>query len=62
MLGQGRVFNKEVFEEKSKNMIFCIVSNVNFPHIRVKFVKGEVLLQKYPLGVIGIKHHDEFFE
>jgi hypothetical protein len=61
MLGQGRIFNKEVFEEKSKKMIFCIVSNVNFPHIRVKFVKGEVLMQKYPLGVIGIKHHDEFF-
>ena len=28
MLGQGRKFDKEVFTEKTKKLIFCIVSNV----------------------------------
>lgn len=61
MLGQGRKFDKTVFEEKTKKLIFCIVSNVNFPEIKVKFVKGTDLLVKYPSGKIPLKEHVEFF-
>ena len=31
----------DIFEEKSKKLVFCIVSNVDFPNIKVKFVKGK---------------------
>ena len=31
MIGQGRKFDKTQFEEKSKKLIFCIVSNIDFP-------------------------------
>ena len=61
MLGQGRKFDKEVFENKSKKLIFCIVSNINFPEIKIKFIKGEDLIINYPLGKIPIKDHDIFF-
>ena len=47
MKGTGRKFNKEEFEEKSKKLIFCIVSNINFPEIKVRFVRGSKLLEKY---------------
>ena len=61
MLGQGRVFNKNVFEEKSKKLIFIIVSNVNFPEIKIKFVKGIDLLTIYPNGKIPLNDHIKFF-
>lgn len=62
MLGQGRKFNKEIFEEKTKKMIFCIVSNVHFPNIKVRFVKGITLLPKYPNGKIPSKDFIKFFD
>ena len=61
MLGQGRVFNQTEFEEKSKKLIFCIVSNINFPEIKIKFMKGEDLIKIYPKGSISLKDHDKFF-
>ena len=61
MLGQGRKFDKVVFEEKTKKLIFCIVSNINFPEIKIKFVKGTDLLVKYPKGKIPLKDNIEFF-
>lgn len=62
MKGQGRIFNQELFEEKSKKLIFCIVSNINFPHIKIRFVKGEDLIKKYPKGNIELKEHIIFFD
>ncbi len=61
MIGTGRIFNKEEFEEKTKKLIFCIVSNIHFPRIRVRFVRGITLLEKYPKGVIPLKDADKFF-
>ena len=61
MKGQGRKFNKEVFEEKTKKLIFCIVSNVNFPEIKIRFVKGAELFILYPNGKIPLNDHIKFF-
>jgi hypothetical protein len=61
MLGQGRVFDNEVFEEKSKKMIFCIVSNINFPEIQIRFISGVELLSKYPKGKIPLSKLIKFF-
>lgn len=32
MIGTGRKFEKDEFEEKANKLIYCIVSNINFPH------------------------------
>jgi hypothetical protein len=61
MIGQGRKFDKEVFEKKCDKLIFCVVSNINFPEIKIRFVKGSELAAKYPKGTIPPKDHDEFF-
>ena len=61
MLGQGRKFDKVVFQEKTKNLIFCIASVVDFPVLKVKFVRGTDLIEKYPKGSIPFKDHIKFF-
>ena len=61
MLGQGRVFDKEKFEEKTIKLIFCIVSNINFPEIKVKFIRGIDLIKLYPKGKIPSKDYIKFF-
>ena len=61
MLGQGRSFNQEVFNEKSSKLIYCIVSNVNFPEIKIRFVNGPDLVAQYPKGKIPLKDYVKFF-
>ena len=62
MLGQGRHFNKEVFEKKASGLIYAIVSVVNFPEIKIRFVKGIDLLPLYPKGEITLSQHEDFFK
>ena len=62
MLGQGRKFDEGVFIEKSNKLIFCIVSNINFPEIKIKFMKGSDLIKSYPKGKIHLKEHVKFFD
>jgi len=61
MIGQGRHFDKAVFDEKSRGLNYIIVSNVNFPEIKVRFLKGADLAALYPTGEIKMKDHDKFF-
>jgi hypothetical protein len=61
MIGEGRTFNKKIFEEKAKNLIYIIVSNVHFPEIKIKFVKGSELIKQYPKGKISENDFDKFF-
>jgi hypothetical protein len=62
MIGEGRKFNQEVFEEKAKQLIYIIVSNVNFPEIKVRFVRGVDLIVDYPKGIIPSKDLVKFFD
>ena len=62
MIGEGRKFDKTIFEEKAKKLIYIIVSNVNFPEIKVKFIKGTELLILYPKGEIHLKDFSKFFD
>jgi hypothetical protein len=61
MLGQGRKFDKDIFSSKCKKLIYCIVSNINFPEIKIRFVKGYVLERMYPNAKIPLKDHVKFF-
>ena len=62
MLGQGRKFDQEIFQEKAKKLVYCIVSNIHFPVIKVKFMRGLHLIAKYPKGKIPSKDHIKFFD
>ena len=62
MIGQGRKFDEEKFREKTVKLIFCIVSNVAFPRIKVRFVRGSELIKLYPRGEIPLKDHVKFFD
>jgi len=61
MIGEGRMFNQSIFEEKAKQLIYIIVSNVAFPLIKVRFVRGSDLIRTYPFGKISSKDHVKFF-
>ena len=61
MIGSGRTFDKEKFLEKADRLIYCIVSNIYFPDIKIKFVPGHELIKKYPNGTIHVNEHDTFF-
>jgi hypothetical protein len=61
MIGEGRTFNKEIFDEKAKKLIYIIVSNINFPEIKIKFIRGIDLIVDYPTGIIPLKHFKKFF-
>jgi len=62
MIGTGRKFDQELFEQKANKLIYIIVSNILFPEIRVKFVTGFDLLIQYPNGVIPYADYGKFFE
>ena len=62
MIGSGRKFDRELFEQKTNKLIYIIVSNILFPEIRVKFVTGADLLVQYPNGVIPYADYGKFFE
>lgn len=61
MIGTGRTFKKEEFEKKANKLIYCIVSNILFPVIKIRFVRGSTLIKTYPMGVIPFKQHDILF-
>jgi hypothetical protein len=61
MIGQGRKFDPEVFAEKAKKLIYIIVSNIAFPLIKVRFMRGSDLIVTYPKGFIPLKDLDKFF-
>ena len=61
MIGQGRKFDKTIFHEKAASLNYVIVSNIGFPDIKIRFVKGADLIAQYPSGEIKLKDHDTFF-
>ena len=61
MKGEGRKFNQHMFEEKTRKLIFIIVSNIDFPNIKIKFISGNDLILGYPKGKIPFKDFDKFF-
>jgi len=62
MKGAGRKFDQTIFEEKTKKLIFIIISNIDFPNIKIKFIRGNDLIVSYPNGKIPRKDFDVFFK
>lgn len=61
MIGKGRKFDKTIFAEKAAKLIYIIVSNADFPNIKIKFSAGTDMVALYPNGSIPFSDHDKFF-
>lgn len=61
MGGKGRVFNKEEAHAHAKDIIYICCDVVDFPTVRVKFAKGEELIQEFPKCKIAYSKREEFF-
>ena len=61
MIGEGRKFDDVIFKEKASKLIYIIISNIHFPQIKIKFVKGSDLIIEYPNGKIPLKDFVKFF-
>ncbi len=47
-MGAGRKFNALVAHDKANKLIYICCDIVEFPKVRVKFVKGSELIKEYP--------------
>ncbi len=61
MIGTGRSFNQELFNEHANKMNYIIIDNIDFPNIKIKFMKGSELLQRFPNGKITLVNRNAFF-
>ena len=63
MIGKGRRIDTNKFHDKCNQLIYIIISNINFPRIKIKFIKGNELLKIYPKGSSGKskKEYNNFF-
>lgn len=60
-LGTLHRFDKLVNTDKANKLIYCLISNMEYPKIKVKFVRGIDLLKMYPKGRIPVNDHDLIF-
>jgi len=69
--GVGRKIDEPVAKERASNLIYIIVSNIDFPNIKVRFMNGNDLMKKEIELMkrkdekikckISLTHHDAFF-
>lgn len=59
--GQGRKFNKSVAHSKAKKLIFICCDIVEFPKVRVRFIRGPELVKEYPSCEIGKSKREVLF-
>lgn len=60
-LGAGRKFNESIAHSKAKELIYICCDIVNFPTVRVKFIKGEDLIKQFPKCSIPNSKRDVFY-
>ena len=61
-IGSGRKFDYNETRKHAKDLTYICCDIVNFPKVRIKFVKGLKLLRKYPSASIPHKDRDLFFD
>lgn len=62
MIGAGRKIDEEVASDHCKDIIYICCDIVDFPTVRVKFVKGSELMKSYPKFKIPSKDREQFFQ
>ena len=48
MKGQGRTFNREIFEKKTDSLVFCCVSNINFLKSKLNLFMAKIFFNNIP--------------
>ena len=61
MLGAGRKVVKEDAHEHAKSIDYIACDVVDFPHVRVRFVSGNDMVEQYPSTRIPFKDREVFF-
>ena len=61
MGGKGRVFVQEEAHEHAKDITYICCDIVAFPTVRVKFARGEDLIEEFPKCKISFAKREEFF-
>lgn len=62
MIGEGRSFDKEKFEEHTSKTDYMVVDIVSFPYIRIVLKRGTELARDYPNGVVTLARIEEIFK
>lgn len=60
-IGAGRTFNRESAHAHARNLIYICCDIVDFPSLRIRFVKGEELIMSYPNCSIKFRDRESFF-
>ena len=61
MIGAGRKVDPIKLKEKCAELIYICCDIVEFPNIRVKFIKGDDLLNEYPKGTVSKGRREVLF-
>lgn len=61
MGGKGRVFVQEEAHEHAKDITYICCDIVAFPTVRVKFARGQDLIEQFPKCKISFAKREEFF-
>ena len=62
MIGKGRSINEEISTEHCKDITYICCDIIEFPMVRVRFVKGSDLMKDYPKFKIPPKDREVFFK
>jgi hypothetical protein len=60
--GSGRKFNESVAHAKAADMIYICCDILDFPKMKVKFVKGSELIKTYPKCSVTLSMRNKFFK
>ena len=60
-LGSGRNFDPCIAKKKADRLIYICCDVISFPTIKIRFVKGKTLFERYPSCHIPYGQRDSFF-
>jgi polysaccharide pyruvyl transferase WcaK-like protein len=61
MTGKGRTIDRKQLHQEAPLLIFILCDIVDFPRIRLVFIPGADLVEKYPSGTISVKARSMIF-
>lgn len=61
MIGKGRSLDEDLAHAHAKTITYIACDIIDFPKVKVRFVKGEDLLEDYPKCKVPFKDRNLFF-
>lgn len=60
-IGAGRYIDKEKASVSANKLIYILADIIEYPKIRIRFVKGNLLMSAYPKFTIPLKDREKIF-